>query len=100
MPRTVSDTGRIELRIDPDAKAKLARAAALEHIDLTAFILRAALPVAQTVIEHAERIQLSERDSLSVLDAISVKLYRSRNPCCRKCLSDQPSSGSPCRRGP
>ena len=70
MPRTVSDTGRIELRIDPDAKAKLARAAALEHIDLTAFILRAALPVAQTVIEHAERIQLSERDSLNVLDAL------------------------------
>ncbi len=70
MPRAVSETGRIELRIAADAKAKLARAAALEHVDLTAFILRAALPAAQTVIERAERIKLSGRDSLTVLDAL------------------------------
>ena len=70
MPRAITDTGRIELRIDAGAKAKLARAAALEHIDLTAFILRAALPAADTVIEHAERIVLSERDSLKVLELL------------------------------
>ena len=67
MPRTVAESGRVEFRIDPDAKAKLARAAALEHIDLTAFILRAALPAAQIVIDRAERIVLTERDSLKVL---------------------------------
>lgn len=70
MPRAIADTGRVEIRIDPEAKAKLARAAALEHIDLTAFILRAALPAAQTVIERAERIALTERDSLKVLDLL------------------------------
>ena len=70
MPRAVANTGRIELRIDAAAKAKLARAAALEHVDLTAFILRAALPAAETVIEDAERITLSGRDSLMVLDLL------------------------------
>ena len=70
MPRAVADSGRVEIRIDPDVKAKLARAAALEHMDLTAFILRAALPAAQSVIERAERIALTERDSLKVLDLL------------------------------
>jgi uncharacterized protein (DUF1778 family) len=70
MPRAIVDTGRVEIRIAPEVKAKLARAAALEHIDLTAFILRAALPAAEGVIERAERIALSERDSLKVLDLL------------------------------
>ena len=70
MPRAVGDSGRVEIRIDPESKAKLARAAALEHIDLTAFILRTALPAAQTIIDRAERIALSERDSLKVLDLL------------------------------
>lgn len=70
MPRAVANSGRVEIRIDPEVKAKLARAAALEHIDLTAFILRAALPAAQSVIERAERIELTERDSLKVLDIL------------------------------
>ena len=70
MPRAIADSSRIELRVDSGAKAKLARAAALEHVDLTAFILRAALPAADHVIENAERITLSERDSLRVLDLL------------------------------
>jgi uncharacterized protein (DUF1778 family) len=70
MPRSVAESGRVEIRIDPEAKAKLARAAALEHIDLTAFILRAALPAAQIVIERAEHIELTERDSFKVLDLL------------------------------
>lgn len=70
MPRAIADSGRIELRIDVAAKAKLARAAALEHVDLTAFVLRAALPAADRVIEHAERITLSKRDSLLVLELL------------------------------
>ena len=70
MPRAVTYTGRIELRINAAAKAKLVQAAALEHVDLTAFILRAALPAAETVIEHAQRIELSERDFQQVLDLL------------------------------
>jgi uncharacterized protein (DUF1778 family) len=70
MPRPVADSSRIELRIRPEEKAALARAAALERIDLTSFILRTVLPAARDVIERAERLQLSERDSLRVLELL------------------------------
>ena len=70
MPRNHADSGRVELRLRPEDKATLARAAALERLDLTGFILRAALPRAQATIEEAEKLQLSERDSLRVLDLL------------------------------
>ena len=50
MPREHVESGRVELRLKPEDKAVLARAAALERLDLTSFILRAALPRAQAVI--------------------------------------------------
>ena len=80
MPRAIADSSRIELRIDAAAKAKLARAAALEHTDLTAFILRAALPAAETVIERAERITLSERDRYKGCLEASARSYSGRKP--------------------
>jgi uncharacterized protein (DUF1778 family) len=70
MARAVSETGRIELRIDPADKAVLARAAALEHTDVTGFILRNSLPAAREVIERSERLVLSERDSVRVLELL------------------------------
>jgi len=70
MPRRPSEGNRIELRIKPEEKAILARAAALEHVDLTAFILRKMLPEAQAVVERSERVTLSGRDSLAVLDLL------------------------------
>ncbi len=70
MPREHVENGRVELRLKPEDKAVLARAAALERLDLTSFILRAALPRAQTVISEAETLRLSERDSLRVLDLL------------------------------
>lgn len=70
MARGISEGGRIELRIDPVEKAVLARAAALEHTDVTGFVLRTVLPVARAVIERAERLPLSERDSQRVLDLL------------------------------
>jgi len=70
MPRRATEGNRVELRIKPEEKAMLARAAALEHVDLTGFILRKMLPEARAVIERAERVALSERDSLKVLDAL------------------------------
>lgn len=45
----------------------LMRAAALRNTDLTDFVLQSALREAESVIEEAERITLSERDSLTVL---------------------------------
>jgi len=71
MPRTaVEDNSRIALRVRPDDKALLMRAVALAHTDMTDFVLRHALEAARQVVERAERLALSERDSLRVLDAL------------------------------
>ena len=68
MPRVaVSDSMRMNLRVRPEQKATLVRAAAIKNTDLTDFVLQNALREAKTVIEDAERIVLSERDSLLVL---------------------------------
>lgn len=71
MPRAaVDDNKRMNLRISPDAKAKLVRAAALRNADLTNFVTQAALREADAVIEAAERIRLSECDYRRVLELL------------------------------
>ena len=71
MPRVVvDDNKRVQLRVRPEQKATLMRAAALRNTDLTDFIVQLAMREAKTVIEEAERIRLSERDSLLVLDLL------------------------------
>lgn len=71
MPRTaVDDNKRMSLRIRPEQKATLLRAAALKNTDLTDFVLQPALREAAAVIEAADRLKLSERDSLLVLDLL------------------------------
>jgi uncharacterized protein (DUF1778 family) len=58
---------RIELRTTKEEKRLLASAAAYERLDVTSFIMRRVLPAARDVVERAERIVLSERDSARVL---------------------------------
>jgi uncharacterized protein (DUF1778 family) len=70
MPRAHSDSGRVELRLRPEDKAVLTRAATLERLDLTGFILRNVLPQAAAIIAREEHLQLSERDSLRVLELL------------------------------
>ncbi len=71
MPRiAVEDNSRMSLRIPAEDKAILLRAVTLQHTDLTDFVLRHALRAAKDIIEEAERLQLSERDSLRVLDLL------------------------------
>ena len=71
MPRVaVEDNSRMSLRIRAEEKATLLRAVALKHTDLTDFVLRHALRAAKAVIAEAERVQLSERDSLRVLNLL------------------------------
>jgi len=43
---------------------------ALKHTDLTDFVLHHALSAAKAIIEEAEHLQLSGRDSLHVLDLL------------------------------
>jgi uncharacterized protein (DUF1778 family) len=54
----------------PKKKALLLRALALDHTDLTNFVLRHALFAAKAVIQEADNVQLSGRDSLRVLDLL------------------------------
>jgi uncharacterized protein (DUF1778 family) len=73
MPRAiVQDNSRLALRVRPADKATLIRAVAIEHTDMTDFILRHALDAARKIIDRAERLRLSERDSLRVLDALET----------------------------
>ncbi len=58
---------RIELRATKEEKRLLAAAAAYERLDVTGFIMRNVLPAARNVVDRAERIVLSERDSERVL---------------------------------
>lgn len=70
MPRTHTETGRIELRLRPEDKAVLTRAATIERLDLTGYILRNMLPRAEATIARDEQIELTDRDSLRVLELL------------------------------
>jgi uncharacterized protein (DUF1778 family) len=71
MPRVaVEDNSRMSLRIRAEEKALLMRAVALEHTDLTDFVLRHALDAAKAAIQDADHLRLSGRDSLRVLDLL------------------------------
>ena len=71
MPRVaVEDNSRMSVRIPAEEKAILLRAVALQHTDLTDFVIRHALRAAREIIDEAEHLHLSERDSLRVLDLI------------------------------
>jgi uncharacterized protein (DUF1778 family) len=71
MPRiAVENNSRVSFRIRPEEKALLLRAVALKHTDMTDFVIQHALLAAKAVIEAAEHVQLSERDSMRVLDLL------------------------------
>ena len=71
MPRAAAeDNERLSIRIPADEKAMLLRAAALKRTDLTDFVRRHSLKAARTVIEKAEHVHLTARDSLRVLELL------------------------------
>ncbi len=71
MPRlAIEDNSRMSLRIRAEEKALLLRAVALKHTDLTDFVIRHALSAAKAVIQEADELQLSARDSLRVLELL------------------------------
>jgi uncharacterized protein (DUF1778 family) len=61
---------RIELRATKEEKQLLAAAAAYERLDLTSFVMRNVLPAARATVDRAERIVLSQRDSVRVLELL------------------------------
>ncbi|MCP1845839.1 uncharacterized protein (DUF1778 family) [Bradyrhizobium sp. USDA 4524] len=66
----VDDTNRMNLRIKPEVKARLMRAAALRHTDLTSFVTQSALREADAVIADADVVKVSERDFARILDLL------------------------------
>ena len=66
----VKENNRLALRVSPADKAKLLRAVALAQTDMTDFILRNALRAADEVIDQAERMVLSARDTRLWLDLL------------------------------
>lgn len=71
MPQSaVDDNKRMNLRVSPETKAKLMRAAALRNTDLTNFVTQTALREAEAVIEAAEVVRLTARDHARVLELL------------------------------
>ena len=67
---TAAREDRIELRATKEEKRLLAAAAAYERLDATSFIMRSVLPAARDVVDRAERIVLTERDTPRVLELL------------------------------
>lgn len=61
-------SARVELRMTPEEKELLTAAAAREHLDLTSFVLRNVLPVAEATVQQRERLVVSMRDAQLILE--------------------------------
>ncbi|RWE79234.1 MAG: DUF1778 domain-containing protein, partial [Mesorhizobium sp.] len=72
MPRSaVPDSQRMSFRIKPADKAVILRATQLAGAaGITDFVLRTVLDASREIIERNDRIVLSERDGLRVLEAL------------------------------
>ncbi len=71
MPQpAIENNSRMSLRIPAEEKALIMRAVALKRTSLTDFVIRTSVEAAREVIEQSERIALSERDTLHVLDLL------------------------------
>lgn len=66
----LDDTDRMNIRVKPEVKARLMRAAALRHTDLTSFVTQTALREAEAVIAEAEIVKASERDFARILQLL------------------------------
>lgn len=66
----LDDTDRMNIRVKPEVKARLLRAAALRHTDLTSFVTQSALREAETVIAGSDAIKVSERDFNRILELL------------------------------
>lgn len=71
MPQIPTETNdRMSLRIASEEKSLLMRAAAIQHTNLTEFVIRNVVSVARKIIDENERLALTERDSMHVLDLL------------------------------
>jgi uncharacterized protein (DUF1778 family) len=71
-------TDRLEMRLPAEEKGLLARAAQLEGIKLSQFVLGPALKRARRIIADAEQVTVSAKGYSSVLDALANPLKPTR----------------------
>jgi len=64
-------TDRLEMRLPPEEKGLLARAAQLEGVKLSQFVLTPALKRARKVIAEAEQVTTTAKGYRDVLDALA-----------------------------
>ena len=64
-------TDRLEMRLKQEEKGLLARAATLEGVKLSQFVLEPALKHARSVIERAEQVATTASGYKDVLDALA-----------------------------
>ncbi len=64
-------TERLDIRLPPDEKRVLARAAQLEGVKVSQFVLAPALERARQVIADAEQLTVSAKAYQDVLDALA-----------------------------
>ncbi len=57
----------IELHASREEKRLLAAAAACQHLDVTSFVMRTVLPVAEEIVARNESFVLTDRDSVRIL---------------------------------
>lgn len=71
MPRNaIEDNKRLQIRMDPGHKARIARAAAILNTDLTQFVTQTVLREADAVIEREEAIKVSGRDYTRIVELL------------------------------
>lgn len=70
MPRQPIENNRMSLRIRSRDKAMIMRGSVLAETDMTDFIVKTAVQAAQDLIKKSERVALSPRDSLHILDLL------------------------------
>lgn len=63
-------TERLQLRLLPEQKIAIARAAALSNKDMAEFILEHIVPEAEAVIVAAEVVSASKRDFVRILELL------------------------------
>lgn len=69
-PTSAGRDDRIELRATKEEKRLLTTAAAYERLDVTSFIMRNVLSTAREVVDRAERLVLSERDTVRIRELL------------------------------
>ena len=71
MPRsTVNDSQRLAIRVKSADKALILRAVELAGTDLATFVTDAALKAARSTLKTHERVRLSQRDGLALMELL------------------------------